>query len=65
MKELCKLYNEVNMLLDVVKMMDGCNFKSPEAKAWNEGSKFAYENVLKIIYNKVKDEDERKEISNQ
>lgn len=55
-EELCYLYTEVNMLLDVIKMMDEYDFKSPEAKAWNEGSKFAYKNVLKLIEERVKDE---------
>ena len=53
--ELCYLYTEINMLLDVVKMMDDVT-KSDEAKAWIEGTKFAYKNVLKLIEERVKDE---------
>lgn len=56
--ELCHLYTEVNMLLDVSKMMDNYKFKSPETRAWVEGGKFALKNVLKLIEERVENEGE-------
>ena len=54
-QELAYLYTQINMFLEVVKMMDDVT-KSDEAKAWIEGNKFAYKNVLKLIEERVKDE---------
>lgn len=49
-EELVTLYNEVGALKDVTEMIkDSKVIESAEAKAFNEGSNFAYKNVLKLI----------------
>lgn len=54
--ELAHLYTEVNMLLDINKMWDNYEFKSSEARAWVEGSKFAFKKVLELIEERVENE---------
>ena len=52
-EELCFLYNDVVMLKDVTEMVAKGNLSSPEAKAFNKGSNYAYKNVLKLIEERV------------
>lgn len=61
MQELIDLNDKVRMLHEVTKMVKDSNFKSDEVKYFNAGAEFAYKNVLKLIYDYVKEENERKE----
>lgn len=56
MEELDKLYHKISLLKKVTEMMKNSDFKSIEAKAFNEGCDFAYNNVLKLIEEQFKDD---------
>lgn len=43
------LYTDINMLKSVTDIIKDGNLKSAEARAFNAGANFAYNNVLKLI----------------
>lgn len=53
MKELEDLYKYFSILHDATEMFDDYEFKSEETKGFNEGVKFAYENAMKIVKEKI------------
>lgn len=55
MEELDKLYHKISLLKKVTEMLKNSDFKSIEVKHFNEGSDFAYNNVLKLIEEQFKD----------
>lgn len=62
MEKLIELYQQINRLHECTKMLCDVKWKSEESKCFNAGSEFAYKNVLKLICEKVGEENERKEI---
>lgn len=57
LNELAGLYNQVELLLRTVDMVIDSNIESPEARAFCGGQRMAYENVLKLILDRIKEKE--------
>lgn len=57
MDKLLILSNEINALYEITNSIDTSKYLTTEsAKSFNEGSKIAYKNVLKLIHELIMEE---------